>query len=242
MNLKLKLLLPTLFCQSSNSKRSNNGKLAKLTAINAKNCIGDKNSKTSGFSLIELLIAMTLTLILLGVVSSAFSAAMRTREREIARTDALASAQAALNVMSREIANAGFGLTNNGIVLADSNSQRLHIRSNVDNSNSTTSDIDEDITYYYDATSQSVVRYNTNPTGVTSALINQVSTVTFQYFDYTGSNSTPAIGLTPTTDTGRVRITLTIILPNVTGQVSNQTVTLTSDVTLRNSTYMLNQY
>jgi type II secretory pathway pseudopilin PulG len=185
---------------------------------------------------------MTITLVLLGVVMTAFSAAMTSRERQIARTDALTAAQAALNVMSREIANAGFGLDGNGIVLADSNSQRLHIRSNVDNSNFTTSDLDEDITYYYDSTSQSVVRYNTNPTGVTSALINQVSTVTFQYFDFTDANSTPTIGLTPTANTGRIRITLTVILPAGTGQPSNQTITLTSDVTLRNSTYMLNQY
>jgi Tfp pilus assembly protein PilW len=197
---------------------------------------------SSGFSILELIIAMTLTLILLGIVTTAFSAALHTRDRESSRTDALTAAQAAINVMSREISNAGFGLTNNGIVLADSNSQKLHFRANTTNSNETTTDSDEDITYYYDATSQSVVRYNANPSPTTSGLINQVSTVTFQYFDYTGSNSTPTIGLTPTANTGRVRITLTVIMADVQGQPKGQTVTFTSDVTLRNSTYMLNQY
>jgi type II secretory pathway pseudopilin PulG len=185
---------------------------------------------------------MTITLILLGVTATAFSGALQTRERETSRTDALTAAQAAINVMSREISNAGFGLTNNGIVLADSDSQKLHIRSNTKNDNLTTTDVDEDITYYYDATSQSVVRYDANATPATSGIINEVSRVTFQYFDYTGSNSTPVIGLTPTADTGRVRITLIVIMANVQGQPKNQTVTLTSDVTLRNSTYMLNQY
>jgi type II secretory pathway pseudopilin PulG len=202
----------------------------------------NRQASGGGFSILELLIAMTITLILLGVTATAFSGALQTRERETSRTDALTAAQAAINVMSREISNAGFGLTNNGIVLADSDSQKLHIRSNTKNDNLTTTDVDEDITYYYDATSQSVVRYDANATPATSGIINEVSRVTFQYFDYTGSNSTPVIGLTPTADTGRVRITLIVIMANVQGQPKNQTVTLTSDVTLRNSTYMLNQY
>lgn len=221
--------------------RSLKRKILRL-GFSSKGNSGNKKDKISGFSLIELIVAMTVTLILLGVIMTAFSAAMRSREREMGRTDAIAAAQAALNVMSREIANSGFGLNSNGIVLADSNATKLHIRSNIDNSNATTSDMDEDITYYYDTSSQSVVRYNLNPTGVTSALINQVSEVNFQYFDYVDSNSTPTQSSTPSLNTGRIKITLTVYLPNVTGQPTNQTVTLVSHVTLRNSTYMLNQY
>lgn len=200
-----------------------------------------RKSQESGFSLLELIIAMTITLVLLGIISTGFAGAIQIRERESSRTDALTAAQAAINVMSREISNSGFGLTNNGIVLADSDSQKLHFRSNITNNNLTTTDVDENITYYYDATSKSVVRYDANE-NLTSAIINQVSTVTFQYFDYVDSNSTPTVGLTPTANTGRVRITLTVIMADVQGQPKNQTVTFTSDVTLRNSTYMLNQY
>lgn len=203
-------------------------------------CSGQKEQE-KGFSLIELIITMTITLILLSAISTGFSGAIRIRDRESSRTDALTAAQAAINVMSREISNSGFGLTNNGIVLTDSDSQKLHFRGNTTNSNLTTTDVDEDITYYYDTASKSVVRYDKNA-NLTSAIINQVSTVTFQYFDYVDSNSTPTIGLTPTLNTGRIRITLTVIMADVQGQPKNQTVTFTSDVTLRNSTYMLNQY
>lgn len=196
----------------------------------------------SGFSLIELIVAMSVTLILLGIASTALSNALSTRDRESSRTDALTAAQAAINVMSREISNAGYGLTNNGIVLADSNTEKLHIRANTKNDNLTTSDIDEDITYYYDSTSQSVVRYDANATPSTTGLINQISMVTFQYFDYTDANSTGVPTMTPTANTGRVRITLIVKMADVKGQPKNQTVTFTSDVTLRNSTYMLNQY
>lgn len=204
-----------------------------------KNSRQEKNN--GGFSILELLISMTLTLILLGVISTAFAGALRTRDRESSRTDALTAAQAAINVMSREIANSGFGLSTNGIIIGDSGYQKLHFRCNVDNSNLTTTDAEEDVTYYFDSVSQSVVRYDSN-TGLTSGIINQISNVTFQYYDYVDSSSTPTTGLTPTSNTGRVRITLTVIMADVQGQPKNQTVTFRSDVTLRNSTYMLNQY
>ena len=207
--------------------------------------------KQKGFSLLELIIAMTITLILMAIAATLFTGALGSKARESRRTDALTSAQAALNVMSREIANSGYGLTNNGIVFADSGQQRLRFRSNIVNSNTVSCDPGEDVTYFYDAPSRSIVRYDRFPatptncntaTGETSVVVNRISNVTFQYFDYTGSSSTPTIVTTPTTDTSRVRITVTVQLDQVPGQPDNQIVTFTSDVTLRNSDYMLNQY
>jgi len=233
----------SVFCpQSSKPARASHVKIKKQSNLVSKGASKSKTQQMGGFSLLELIIVMSILLILMGVVVVAFAGALNTREREGSKTDALTAAQAAINVMSREIANSGYGLTTNGIVLADSDTQKLHIRANTNNDNSTTTDVDEDITYYYDPTSSSVLRYDANATPSTSAVINQVSTVTFQYFDYTDSNSTAVVGLTPTSNTGRVRITLIVYLADVNGQPTDQTVTLTSDVTLRNSTYMLNQY
>ncbi len=200
----------------------------------------EKNNK--GFSLIELLIAMTLTLVLLGIVSTLFARSLGMRERESRKADALVSAQAALSVMSHEIANSGYGLTSNGIVVGDSNNSQLHFRTNVVNLNLNTNSPGEDITYYFDGTTESIVRYDPNDTPTTSAIINKISNVTFRYFDYVGSSSAPTESNNPTNNTGRVRITITVQLEPVQGQPSNQTVTFTSDVTLRNSNYMLNQY
>ncbi|HEX8737180.1 MAG TPA: type II secretion system protein [Pyrinomonadaceae bacterium] len=210
-----------------------------------------RRQNQKGFSLLELIIAMTITLILMAIAATLFSGALGTRARESRRTDALTSAQAALSVMSREIANAGYGLTNNGIVAADSGTQRLHFRANTTNSNVVTCDPGEDVTYFYDAASLSIVRYDRFPgsptncsaaTGETSVVVNRISNVTFQYFDYTGSSSTPTVSTTPSLNTGRVRISVTVQLEQVQGQPNNQSVTFTSDVTLRNSDYMLNQY
>lgn len=201
-----------------------------------------RDCRNQGFSLIELLVTMTITLVLLGVITTVFSKALQTRDRDSSRTDALTAAQAAINVMSREISNSGFGLTNNGISISDSNGKKLRVRCNVVNNDLLTDDPGEDITYYYDSTSQSVVRYDSN-TGLASAVINQISDVSFLYYDFTDANSTPTNGTaTPTINTGRVEIALTVKLADVQGQPKNQKIVFTSQVTLRNSTYMLNQY
>ena len=218
-----------------------------------------KLKRESGFSLLELLISMVLMLMLLAIVSTLISRALSVRARESQRTDALTAAQAALNVLSREIANAGFGLStpgdarlaSNGIVPADSNAQQIHIRANINNIGPmeappgstvlSTNEPGEDITYFYDDTTNSIVRYDKNPDS-TSVVVNRISGVTFEYFDYVGVDSSGVQVTTPTNNTGRVRITVTVTLDPVYGQPNPSNVTFTSDVTLRNSSYMLNQY
>jgi prepilin-type N-terminal cleavage/methylation domain-containing protein len=192
-----------------------------------------------GFSLIELIVSLVLTLIILGVAVSIFSSALGTRNRESSTTDAITSAQAALNIISREIGNAGYGLTSNGIVLADSTDKRIHIRTNTNNSDSLTNGAGEDVTFFYDATSQSVVRYDAN-TSLTTGVINRVSDVDFIYHNYNpdGTNSTGLAAV----NTGRVTIILKVILQDVIGQPAGRIITVDSDVTLRNSPYNLGQY
>lgn len=201
-----------------------------------------KNTKNKGFSLIELIIAMAITLILMGLASSLFAGALGTRNRESRRADALTSARAALSAISREIGNSGYGMTTNGIVTSDSSAQKIRFRANLSNEDYSTDSVGEDVTYFFDSTTQSIVRYDPNNTPSTSVIVNRISNVSFSYFDYVGSSSTPTTVTTPTANTGRVRITVTVKLEDVIGQPKNQTVTFTSDVTLRNSPYMLNQY
>jgi prepilin-type N-terminal cleavage/methylation domain-containing protein len=219
-----------------------------------------------GFSLIELLISMTITVLLLGIISSVIFRANAINQRETRRADALVSTQAALNVMSREIGNTGFGIftdstsetPSNGIVAADSNSNQIHFRSNFDNvgdysvpPGSTVLDTNEpgeDLTYFFDAATNSIVRYDAHPASgspSTSVIVNKISNVTFQYYNYTSSSSTVTETTSPTSATGRIRITVTVVLDPVVGEnndIASRTVAFTSDVTLRNSNYMLRQY
>jgi len=93
-----------------------------------------------GFSLLELLIAMTLTLVITGVACTLLARSLNIRTKTNANADALADAQRALNIMSREIANAGFNLSDNGIVPGDSvtdgyGNSTLRIRANLNKFN-----------------------------------------------------------------------------------------------------------
>lgn len=76
--------------------------------------------RESGFSLIELIIAMAITVTITALAGNLLAESMKIRTRANEKTDALADAQRALNIMSREIADAGFNLSDNGIVAADS--------------------------------------------------------------------------------------------------------------------------
>jgi len=219
----------------------------------------------AGFSLIELVISMTITLITMAILSSITYQAFGIRARESRKTDALTSAQAGLNLISREIANSGFGMykdgtskvAHNGIVVAESDAHRIRIRANLDNAGGTpgapaTSTLaintpGEDVTYFFDAATASILRYDPNGggTGVprTAVVVNRISSVSFQYYDYAGSTSAATGPLSnPTNDTGRVQITVEVSLDPVSGQPNNQEVRLISDVTLRNNGYMLQQY
>jgi prepilin-type N-terminal cleavage/methylation domain-containing protein len=211
--------------------------------------IGSKNE--CGFSLIELILAMALSLIILGVGIAAFSGMLGSRNRQSSRADALTSAQAALNIMSREIGNSGYGLSTNGLVVppmvlvSDCTNKKLHFRTNISNHDGVTSSPGEDVTFYYDAATQSVVRYDPAANPTTSGVINRVSDVDFVYYNYVVDPLTGVLTVssgTASTDTARVNIKLTVILANVLRQPTNRTETVSSDVTLRSSPYMLGQY
>jgi len=197
--------------------------------------------------MIELLIAMTIMLIVMGLVSTLFSRSLATRQRESSRTDALTAAQAALNVISREIANSGYGIAGNGIVLGtDSDSTKLHFLSNIKNDNTIFTDPAENLTYYFDPTTKSILRHDANGGGPnvsqTSTIVNRISSLGFGYFDAMGTNPPTGPNLTPTVNTSRVRVTVSVLLEQVQGQANPQSVVLVSDVALRNSDYMLRQY
>src|SRR6266542_6353707 len=124
---------------------------------------------SAGFSLFELLIAMTITLAVMAITSGLLVSAFNVRARENQRSDALADAQRALNIMTREIANSGFGLTDNGIVDADSGLSSIRVRANLNAfegqaTSGTVNDRNEDVKFllYTDNGSSYIVRLDVN--------------------------------------------------------------------------------
>jgi prepilin-type N-terminal cleavage/methylation domain-containing protein len=196
--------------------------------------------REDGFSLMELMIAMTITLVIMVAASTLLSKSLGTRTRENRKSDALADVQRALNIVSREIANSGFGLDNdNGIIIADSTNTQLRFRANIDNTNSTTTNLGEDVTYYL--SNYRLARYDKNaPAGAetTALLANRIDTLTFDYYDVdaagTAVSATVNSPATPTARTVRIKITVSVTLPEMIGEPAS-TERLTSEVSLRNA-------
>ena len=214
---------------------------------------------TAGFSLLELLIAMTTTIAMLGLASTVLSAGFRIRSRENGVSDATADVQRALNIMSREIANAGFNLTTNGVVAGDSDASHIRIRSNLNRFDATATsasrngviDTGEDVKYFVNDASNTnyLVRYDVNTDGKT-VLANRLDSLTIHYFAQKVTyvtNGTPACDFSSPSssevspDQARYIVIAICVqlpafgIPNSEGYQPASNVLLVSDVTLRNA-------
>jgi len=156
-----------------------------------------------GFSMFELIIAMAITLTVMGLSSTLLASSFNIRSREDRKSDAIADVQRALNIMTREISNSGLklpsglpGISSNGIVAGDTDSESIRIVSNLngmpDSANgyiedSDVDDADEDVKFlmYVDATlgQRYIVRYEKNSTNQTTVLANRIDSLIFRYYD-----------------------------------------------------------
>jgi prepilin-type N-terminal cleavage/methylation domain-containing protein len=215
-----------------------------------------RGGRESGFSLVELMVAMTVTLVIMSLASTLISGSFKARTRENQKSDALADAQRALYVMSREVANSGFGLTGNGIVAADSTASSIRVRANLNafdgqSSSGSVTDTDEDVKYvlYTSGGNSYILRLDVQTGARTTILANRVDSLVIRYYpdrvDYTQGNCdiTPSGGAAEVTDKANTKfvvVALCVQLPAVgtagsTGYQPPSRVQLVSDVTLRNA-------
>ena len=151
--------------------------------------------------MIELILAMTITLTVMGMASSILAGAFTIRSREDRKSDGIADVQRALNIMTREISNSGLKIptglgkvSTNGVVAGDSNNDSIRIVSNLngmpDSANAyfedaDLDDADEDVKFlmYVDGGNRYIVRYEKNHTNETTVLANRVDSLVFRYYD-----------------------------------------------------------
>ncbi|MDQ3651532.1 MAG: prepilin-type N-terminal cleavage/methylation domain-containing protein [Acidobacteriota bacterium] len=185
-----------------------------------------------GFSLIELMLAMMITLVVMVLASTLLAGSFRVRSREDRRSLALADAQRALNIMTREIANTGFrlppdltyasgaaqiALPVNGIIPINSNLNSIRIIANLDDpGNGAAADPvvgpteeSEDVRFAMAVNNGSnyLARYDNNVTNnKTTVLADAIDSLNFYYYD-------ERVRYTAATDAnGRVNGTLTGVL------------------------------
>jgi Tfp pilus assembly protein PilW len=197
-----------------------------------------------GFSLIELMVALGVTMVIMVVAGRMLSMTMNVRTRENQRSEAVADVQRALQMMTREISNAGLGLTSNGItsdVPTATEFGEIRVRSNLDafppSADNDTADADEDVVFSLinDGTVSPPQRFITRQdvnTKKISQLANRVDALQFDFLNDDGTAATPA-------DAERIRISVSVTLPAVgtAGQSGYQPasrIRLQSEATLRN--------
>jgi prepilin-type N-terminal cleavage/methylation domain-containing protein len=144
----------------------------------------------AGFSLMELMVAMAVTLVVMGIATTMIAQSLRVRSRENRRSEALADTQRALNLMSREIGNAGFRMRTNGIVWEDSNDNKsIRVLANL---NKYTGEVDngvteagEDVKFFITDDVQYLVRYDRNSPDPfqKTVLANRIYSMRIYYFD-----------------------------------------------------------
>lgn len=127
---------------------------------------------------------MAVTLVIVTIASTLLASSFAIRGRENQGSAALADAQRALNTMSREIANAGYGLSTNGIVAGDSGLTQIRVRSDLDLSGATSAN-DEDLKFVLvnDANGSFVVRMNLQPAQTTGLIANRIDGLKIRYYD-----------------------------------------------------------
>ena len=208
----------------------------------------------AGFSLIELMVALGVTLVIMVIASRMLAMTMAVRTRENQRSEAIADAQRALQAMTREIANAGLGMfeadgsAKNGLVDADSDALSVRVRSNLNafcgastTCDEDTSDAGEDVVFAIINNTTGgggdnqmlITRQDVNAASPISALSNRIDELEFEYVKADGTTApSPSEAQT-------VRITLSVILPAVgtAGQAGYQPASrmqLVSDAVMRN--------
>ena len=205
---------------------------------------GQSTERQGGFTLVELLVSILLSLMLLGAVYGVYRAQARTLRVQEERLGAQEYVRTVTDIMVREIRNAGYaptGATCAVVVAADA--QSLQFRYDA-NANGACTDADEDITYSFDTTgcpsgygnitrkegsnaAQAFTDCNV-PTGTTE--------FSFTYFpkDSSTAYSTP-VAAGSLGSIQRVQVTVTVQSKNPDPVFGGQlTATMTSNADLRN--------
>jgi Tfp pilus assembly protein PilW len=196
-----------------------------------------------GFSLLELFIALTVTLLIMAAATTLLATSLRTRTRENKRSEALADVERALSMMTREIGNTGYGLTTNGIAPSDSSATSIRVRANLDNNSTlafSDSEADEDVCYVWQANNRTIVRFSPlpAPNGTTSVMAYDVTFMQLSYYD---ANGVVIANAAQYDQAERVRIEIRIELPATMGTPAS-VVGLVSDVALRNAPATLQEF
>jgi type IV pilus assembly protein PilW len=185
--------------------------------------------KTGGFTLIELMVSMTISLVVLAAIAGSFTVQNRQNSAEEQVGQMQQDVRGALDLMMREIQLAGYkpaGGTFNGI--QTSTSTTLRIKLDLDSSGVETDGATDDISYTFDS-STGILTRTLNNSGSSAILADNITAFSFTYLNANGASTT--------TNTAVRRITISITArtakpdPSYTSNNGYRTYQISADVT-----------
>lgn len=188
----------------------------------------NESKKSDGFSIVEMLIAVAIGLIVLAGLVVVFVSQKKAYDVQAQVTEMNQNARAALDMISGDVAVAGYDPTDAGFVGIPYHADQLQLRADLDGDGNTDGP-NEDVTYVLTGT---VINRISITGGTPVAFAENVEAFTFQYLD-SGGNTT-----TDPDEIQKVRIELTTRTsrpdPSFAENGGYRTRTLSSDVIPRN--------
>ena len=183
----------------------------------------------NGFTLVELLISMSIAMVILAAVTTTFMSQSRIYNAQEQVNEMQQNVRGALDIISRELKMAGYKPNGGGFNGVTYSTTQLRVQAdlNSDGAISTSSTANEQITYAFDNGNEQITR----AVGSSSAqiLAEHISAFTFNYLDSAGAATTVSANIR------QVSITITAKTakpdPNFTSNGGYRTYTMTATIT-----------
>lgn len=143
-----------------------------------------------GFTLTELMVAMSIGMVVLAAVTTTFMAQARFYTAQEQINEMQQNARGALDIITRELKMAGYRPNGGTFVGVTYSTAQLLIQADLDSSGaiSNSSTANEQITYAYDSTNNQITRKR--GTGTAEVVADNITAFTFGYYDGSGASTT----------------------------------------------------
>jgi type IV pilus assembly protein PilW len=142
-----------------------------------------KSKSINGFTLVELLVSMSIGMVLLAAVTTTFMSQTRIYNAQEQVNEMQQSARGALDIITREVKMAGYNPNGASFLGVTYSTTQLMIQADLDSSGavSASSTANEQITYAYDSANQRITR--AVGTGAAQVLAEHITAFTFSYLN-----------------------------------------------------------
>lgn len=183
----------------------------------------------NGFTLVELMVSMSIGMVILAAVTTTFMSQTRIYNAQEQINEMQQNARGVLDILSRELKMAGYKPNGGGFNGVTYSTTQLMIQAdlNSDGAISTSSTANEQITYAFDSANEQITR--AVGSGSAQILAEHITAFTFSYLDSTGAATTVSANIR------QVSITITATTakpdPNYTSNGGYRTYTVSATIT-----------